>query len=382
MYHDLFKREEPRYIASLDEKSMTRAIATSNLIGSIRETFVLFLKLVRDRLDIPEARWSESMTRMFSLLEQDAPSLDLLHRHEYLAQSHLHGVHTDPFISVPLPKFGPLSEWEHVPHLVRIILVVPRENLALLEKAVEQFEIPTPHLQCEIRGGWSHNVYTSVHPAFGRIIQAGTSARPRVIFQNDPNERNGTSPLIVSFVVATRVLTIEPAEKIRVCFSIRSTASVSLKLTNKLGSEFCLFSANLMDSDHVHVLPEEPFPTSRTGSPSEPPSHFAQSKDRLADIGEVGNVAVEMDVEFELVSRLSCRVSIDNLEARRLFSEARVTPGISQISSCAMKLSIGKHTKVVVFPVPIIGGQNKLGLARKSQYIEVSAVFTLSEWEV
>jgi hypothetical protein len=44
-----------------------------------------------------------------------------------------------------------------------------------------------------------------------------------------------------------------------------------------------------------------------------------------------------------------------------------------------MKLSIGKHTKVVVFPVPIIGGQNKLGLARKSQYIEVSAVFTVPE---
>ncbi|KAJ7481765.1 hypothetical protein FB451DRAFT_1237083 [Mycena latifolia] len=371
MYQHLFEKEEPAYFAQLDPKSMQQALDLSNLITEIRETFVLFLQLVRDRLEIPEPCWSETMDRFFTLLQQGKEALDLLHRQDLYARSHLHGVHTATFFNFNVPKVGPMAKWDRVPSLVRIILIVPREKLAFLETISES--IGTPLLQCEFKGTGrrTHDIFTSVHAAFGTINRTGTEGRPSVIFTEDPRGRAGTSSLIASFVVATRLLTVDAVDKIQVSLAMRSTPIVSWKLTQKLGSEFCLFSANLMDDTHVHILPEQPFPAAKPGGLKLPIStRPSATTPQIPEIGHAGPLTVEMDEECEFVSRLICRVPVDNQGAKRQFGSGS-NPGISQRSACVMRLSIGNRTQDITFPFPVIGSKNLLRLARKSLYIEI-----------
>ncbi|KAJ7879178.1 hypothetical protein B0H13DRAFT_2543854 [Mycena leptocephala] len=91
MYRHAFEKK-PSYLARLDSISMQRAFAISNLVTEIRETFVLFLKLFRDRLEIPETRWSEMMKHFFTLLQEEDEAIDHYHRHDFYTRSHLHGI--------------------------------------------------------------------------------------------------------------------------------------------------------------------------------------------------------------------------------------------------------------------------------------------------
>ncbi|KAF8208260.1 hypothetical protein K438DRAFT_1961760 [Mycena galopus ATCC 62051] len=377
MYIQLFEKEEATYFMRLQAENLQKAIETSNLILEIRETFVLFLKLVRERLEIPQSRWFETMDRLFALIElNNGPSLDRLTRYDFYTCSQLHGVHTASFLNVDLPKFGPMAKWDRITPLVRIILVVPKENLALFENISDS--IGTPLLQCEIKGTGrrTRDVFSSVHAAFGTVIPTGTPAQPSVMFKEDPKGRMGNSPLVASFITTTQLLTVDAIDKIDVCFAIRSTPVVSLLLTKKYGSEFLLFRANLMDKSHVHVLPQQPYPPQTllqgVGASVGSHPHASAGAARISRIGEAGPLLVELDEECELVSHLTCRVSVDLPEAKQLFgSGSDLKPGITQRSACVMQLSIGPHTQDVVFPFPVIGSQNRLRLARKSLYIEM-----------
>jgi hypothetical protein len=83
---------------------------------------------------------------LFHLLQEGDEVIDHYHRHNFYAHSHLHGVHTADFFAFSVPKFGPMADWDRVPSLVRIILVVPRESCAVLETSSE-----TPLLQCKFK---------------------------------------------------------------------------------------------------------------------------------------------------------------------------------------------------------------------------------------
>ncbi|KAJ7173099.1 hypothetical protein C8R43DRAFT_978486 [Mycena crocata] len=374
MYQQLFEKEEPIYLAQriTENPAITpRLLATSNLINDTRETFVLFLKLVKERLEIPEARWSETMERFYSILQQNNELLDTLHRYDLYTYSYFHGVHTlSSVFGVNVPKVGPMANWDQMSSLVRIILVVPRSNLAMLQKVSQ--DVPTPCLQCELKGTGrgTHDIFTSLQAAFGTVISTGTPGRPSVLFEQDPEGRAGTSPLVVSFIVAAGLLTVDASDKIDICFAMRSTAGASMKLNNKLGSEFYIFRANLMDKFHVMVVPEKPSPIT-----TKPTPHVGGTNTAIGvpQIGAAGSVMVEMDDECELVTSLICRVFVERQEAKKLFGAgSKLKPGISQRSACVMQLSVGKYVQDIAFPFPIIGSKNRLGLARKSFYIEIT----------
>ncbi|KAJ6482109.1 hypothetical protein C8R47DRAFT_982261 [Mycena vitilis] len=373
MYQQLFEKEEPSYFArqAADPSpgSLRRALAMSNIIWETRETFAVFLRLVRERLEIPQSRWSETMDRFVTLLQEQKESLGHLSRHDFYARAHFHGVHSASFLNVSVPKVGPMASWDQVPSLVRIIIVVPRQSLAMLDQISDS--IPTPLLQCEFRGTGRRtlDIFSSVHAAFGTIIPTGTPARPSVLFNEDPLGQKGTSPLVASFVAVASLLTVDSVDNIEVSFAMRSTAGVSWALTKTFGSEFRLFSAKLMDKDHIYVLPEQPLPTAAPGW-QPPAASTSQHNTAMYQLGTEGPLLVEMDEECELVSRLNFRITIENQRAKQLFGSG-CKPVISQKSACVMQLAIGKKTQDIAFPFPVVGSQNVLRLARKSLYIEV-----------
>jgi hypothetical protein len=285
---------------------------------------------------------------------------------DFCAHLHPHGVHTVPAYHGIIPKIRIFSGWDTVPPLVRIILTVPREKLAVLENFVEQ--VGTPLLHCDILGSWTHNIFSSVHVAFGSVVSMENTIPPSVLFREDPNGWKGDLSLVVSFVMPTRLLlAYEPLENLNVCFTVRSTPATTL-LIPKLGLRLNLFSARLLDESHVHVLPQQPLASGKSQISS--PFPLSPISGLLTQIGKSSVAAVELDQEYELVASLTCRVSVENQEVKVLFSGG-ATPQIVQVSPCVMRLSIGSHMQDLIYPFPVIGSQNRLRLARKSSYIEV-----------
>ncbi|KAJ7849599.1 hypothetical protein B0H13DRAFT_2238495 [Mycena leptocephala] len=307
MYRHAFKKKKPSYLTRLDSISMQRAFAISNLVTEIREAF-------------------------------EDKAIDHYYQHNFYTCSHLHGVHTADFFAFNVPKFGLMADWDWVSSFVRIILIV----------------LETPLLQCEFKGTAHRmrDIFTSVHAAFGTFIPSGIRAHPSGIFTENPKGRAGSSPLVTSFVIREGHGT--------------EHTSHGIEISQEAGIRFFLFSANLMDSTH-HILPEQLF-----SMVAARPKPIAATTSKIPEIGYAGPLMAEMDEEHELVSHLTCWVSVDSHRAKDLFSsESKLKPGISQKSSCVMRLSIGKHAQDIKFPFPIIGSQNVLCLARKSLYIEI-----------
>jgi hypothetical protein len=369
IYHQIFEQEDSMTFARLNRGNMLRAISHSNLIHCTREGFVLFLKLVKGRLCISEEQWMQTMDRFVDLQETDkSMPMDANNRQEFYAQLYRHSVYTVAIYDNPAPKIGRFSDWDNVPPLVRVILTVPREKVEVLQSSVSQ--VSTPPMQCDVRGGFSHNIFTSIHVAFGRVVPMGSKAQPWAVFEEDPEHWKGASPLVVSFVMpAFLLVTIEPMRNLRARFGVRSTTGTVL-LMPKLGFELSVFTAEVMDESHVYILPERPLP-SRTQVPSQTP---IANRALSSQIGESGPAIVELDTECEFVASLTSRVSVTSEQSKLLFGSG-TTPQIAQVSPCMMRISIGSQVQDVVYPFPIIGSQNKLRLARKSLYIEVGSGF-------
>jgi hypothetical protein len=353
-----------------NQDNLPKAIAHSNMIHYIREGFVLFLKLVRDKLCYPEEQWLEVMDRFFDLKDADKSlQMDTLNHHDFCTQLRRHGVFTvSMYREERLPRIGRLSSWEVIPPFIRIVLVVPREKLAVLEDP----EVVTPLLHCDLQGTWSLNIFSTVHVAFGKVIPMGTNARPWVVFEEDPEGWKGTSPLVTSFIMPTVALVyIEPMEKLKIGLTVRSTTGTT-SLIKKLGLSLNLFTASLMDESSVHILPEQSLPSENAKhlSPTTLPT-------KPAPIGQQDAVVVELDEQCELVVSLISRISVDNAEVNGIFTSGAI-PQVTQISPCTLNLAVGQHTQNIMYPFPVIGSQYRLRVARKSLYIEVNTFFSFN----
>ncbi|KZP26299.1 hypothetical protein FIBSPDRAFT_819685 [Athelia psychrophila] len=365
VYHLLFEQEDSRHFFRLNEKHIGQALSTANVIQHMRASFALLLNLIRERLQINPESWLAIMDRFFSVADADhSLAMDTLNVHDLCAQLYHHGVYKSRDYDYRPPKIGRFIGWTTVTPLVRLILTVPREALQVLHDHAET--VPTPLLQCDVQGKNMMNIFTAIHIAFGRVIPMGTKARPWVVFEEDPKGFHGSSSLLVSFIMPTRLLTdFEPAENLNVNFGLRSIPGpVTTLLAPILGMSLTLFSAKLMDYSLVQVLPEEPLssiPTTlQKGSSSPEPTQIGASR----------AIYIDLDEECELVDALTSRISVENQEARRLFAGG-ATPQIQQLSGCVLQVTLGDFNQRIVYPFPVIGSQHKLRVARKSQYIEV-----------
>ena len=370
MYQALFEQEDSHTFQRKNERNMDRAISTSNKIHYMREGFVLFLKLVRERLRMPPADWTAVMDRLVELELNDLMMpMNTVNRNDFYAHLHKQGLYTIAFYENWIPKLGRFARWDgNVPPVVRIVLSVPREKITAFEDALAQTSVGTPLLQCDVIGRMSHNIFAAIHLAYGRAIAAGSPGNPRVIFEEDPEGRNGSQPLVVSFLMSAGLLTtIEPPENLRVRLCVRSTVG-TVALHAKLGFALEIFGASLMDEEHVHVLPENPVTGPRY--PSSDGSIFSPNAALRTEIGQQHAITVELDEQCELVDSLVTRVDIEDQDVIRDFGSGAI-PEIVQASPCVMRLTVAGHVQDVVFPFPVVGTDFKLRLARKSRYIEV-----------
>lgn len=367
IYNRLFGAENP-----IDPVEVVRGVRLQPTgVPYTRETFILLLCFLRPRLCLSEAQWSETLNNFVQLQRSTAMTrnmFDGLSHREFNTLLYRARILDMPgFGMCSRPRSGRLSHWTIMPPLVRIYLVVPADKLAVLRRPTNEF--PTPPLHCAVNyARWEH-ISQSVHAVFGRVVDVGTPSDPVVAVQTESESLfSTTSPLVLSFVIPTATITDDAAPgSVSIRLSLRTNPATVKVFARVLGPSLSIFSANLEDAQHVHVVPESCLP------PPPPLSSLAPIVPGTGpdDIGGQCPVHVELG-EQEAVATLTARLLVENAKAKAAFSgDTRASPIITQTSPCTMRVALGSQVQHLVYPTPIAGSQHKARLARKSSYIEV-----------
>lgn len=118
LYKKLFEphnpMEEQSSLPKQDSTTYQMTLTASNLAHYVPEGFVLFLKIVQERLAMPDAKWKETMSRFMFLAEVDQDHklpTNSGNYHDLGIQFHRHDVHTVSTYNVHLPKMGRFLSW-------------------------------------------------------------------------------------------------------------------------------------------------------------------------------------------------------------------------------------------------------------------------------
>ena len=332
-----------------------QSLENSGIVHYIRETFAVFLAIVKRRVNVD---WDATMASFLHQLENDRTLMMGMSNYQDLC-THLclAGVYTTEFIRTPFTKEGRFWGWSHVPLTVSVILVVPRDKLRVLSD-MDPNEVGTPVLHGNLHGRMTHNIFASLKVGFGKVTPSGTDAHPEVNFEPDPFSWTGTSPLIVSFSVPSCALHIEDPNVMSVSLSLRSTPQTSMFIS-KLGMTLQIFAAPLMDRLRVFVVPVEP-------------RGLDGSLDKILTIdGRLENkVSASTDPQSRHITSLTARVDIMDVPTKNILSSGAEVSS-QQTSPYVIEVRIGQTRRSLIYPLPVIGSRSKLRIARKSFYVEV-----------
>ncbi|KAI1792277.1 hypothetical protein LXA43DRAFT_1082220 [Ganoderma leucocontextum] len=366
IYNRQFGLDGPMSLLPMSSDEYMQALSRFSSQSPSRETFVVFLDFLHTRLRISTEQWSDVVHSFLGVRSQYAATFDQLCDAELHAQLHRYSLYTVPGLDqVPSPTVGRLSHWPSIPALIRVFLTVPRADFAKLESVTNR--LPLPWLRCAVQQPQAGHHFQSVDAAFGTLVDTGTAATPDLSFQEDPDGLKNGASLVFSFVVPSRILTEAPAGSIFVELLVRSDPISPKVLFPVLGPSLCVFRTCLEDTKYVHLLPEEPLPL-RPSLPAHTARH--EGPDDPMAIGYEQPVRVDMDSTGKHVAFLTAKLEITDAALQAVFA-GDIMPSVSQCSPCTIQVVLDGRTQTLAYPVPIVGSQRKLRLARKSSYIEV-----------
>ena len=319
----------------------------------VRETFVALVAMTK-RIAIVD--WETTLDIFFALLKKAGSGT--LYYQDLCAQFHLAGIYTASAMTKGVTKEGRFRGWRRVPPTVSVTLVVPRASTQILLD-MDQANLFIPAMQATFRGRSAFYNFSSIKLGFGKIKSSGTDSDPRITFDADPLGWAGSSPLVMSFSVPSRILHREGPEDTTIALSFRSSVYTH-HLVPKFGDPPRVFAARLMDTSAVFVVPEEPHGM----------CHRLSDVPASAGDPDGCKISAVMDTKGERISMLTARVDIlDDLTRTMMSDGAPVTS--RQLSLCTIEISIGPEKRRLVYPSPVVGTLSELRIARGAHYIEV-----------
>ena len=373
MYLRMFDDEN---LMETSQKARLNRLHRSLILHYTRPSLVAFLDLAKSRV---ETDWTKAMKHFFSRIESDKTLLMGLNNYQELCCS-LHLRKTFHYLPPVQQASSYLFQgWKDVPKVICIVLVVPRQSLKYLED-MHPDEITSPILQCETRNGVAQNIFSSIRPIFGSVETQGRSTESKINIREDAEGWNGSSSLTISFYVPAWFLTTST----EVVLSLRATYDSSMAiLIRKLGDSLTMYSASVMDRQHVF------FSRHRPDNLGEVQSLLAMSralKPRNHTSPALETIAVNFDTLRMQASSLTKRTNVVNPKDRDALSAGAIVVS-KQISDFAILITFDEYEKVLEFPLPVDGSSLKTRIARKSFYVEVgfcaSDIFTnLTEMSV
>ncbi|KAG6831983.1 hypothetical protein H0H87_003127 [Tephrocybe sp. NHM501043] len=337
----------------------------------IRASFAALLAVVKQRT---RCGWSKTFHHLISLIEKDRTLFTGPNYYQDLCcQLHIHGVGTVGAIADK--QYGNFvnrvfKDWEHIPPVVCIVLKVPRNKLAELE-GMDADLLGTPILQCEIENQIHHNFFSAVHFFFGRT-EPSSSDPHRLYAVEDSSRWHGTSPLIASFYVPSWMLTMQTsATQIRL--SIRAGTVRTPHIYIILGPQLSLFSAGLLDEDHVQIAYERPGNLQELIKLRGPLTIKPSSPSQL--------ITIITDQGSTKATGLTGRLVINDTDLQSTFRACPLADiTVVQTSPFKILVSFGRGTLAsITFPYPVDGNNPKVRIARRSSYIEVDVKLGTSD---
>ncbi|KAJ6449567.1 hypothetical protein C8R45DRAFT_145080 [Mycena sanguinolenta] len=373
LYHALFEEEDASTFYERNRVNTLGAISRTSISHYSRESFVLLLKFIRDRLQISREHWIAVLDRFMDIQQSHLSpvKVNALKFQDFCGLLHLHGVYTrDTYRRDNMARTGPFTTWSRVPPLVRVFLTVPREKLRVLVES----SLATPTLEAGMRGPRMQNIFSSIHTAFGIISAIGTPANPKAYFEEDPEGFQGNKPLIVSFIMPSMLLMDHgPAHDfprdMLITFGIQSNAANVMLYEKTLGFRLEIHSARLFDQGSVLIIPEQPPPSGLSVSMKVPSAS--------GPIGSQGPIGANFSEECDLLESFSTKINVEDELAKSAF-QSFGNVNVRQISFGVIQLVLGGRKQDVIFPFPVAGAQHRLRLARKSLWIEIIVPLRIS----
>lgn len=335
--------------------SATRAFLEPTLVHYTRRSFVQLLSHIKSRV---QTDWTLVMEKFDDEVTQDT-SLVLGSNFYQEMCCHFHLLDVITFTSMEQSYIRNLriktksvifKDWESVPAVVTVVLVIPRSKIAAVESELSR--AGTPLLQCEIRNASMWNIFAHISAAYGRFETTGTGQMKTATIVEEKEGKSTSSPLIVFFSAPSSSLLL--SYNATVGFRTRpSPRSFTPSLLE------AIFSAPLEDPRHVHILAEPPFP----------PVSRSTAKGLCKQVCRE-TLSVQMNESLTEIRSFVIRVDITD-PAIQASLAAGSSVKIESAPTYGASLCIDKYKEKIYFPLPVDVANTKLRIARKSMYIEV-----------
>ncbi|KAG8723298.1 hypothetical protein FRC09_003899 [Ceratobasidium sp. 395] len=343
-----------------------------------RESFVLLLRFVRSRVRLVKGDWDQLVYALLGYVAKNKESiLERNHYQDLCLQLHLYGLYTVSSMQPSwqqvrrdgTPNLKIFDGWDDIPPVVCLVVIVPRKSLGVLmnEKA------GGPRFQMNlIAGSAYHNNYSSLQGVWGSCVRDPNHSN-RVSITEDPAGVHGTSDLIISFWASSYLLvTADTTAR----FALRLNPLSIINFQRRLGTNLELFNTSIENKTHVHILRDRPMGGSTVQRISQLALGLSLPMSRPGTVlDQVGIDKGEGSMFAYSAASLTARLDIDSSDEQAvLLNGASVSA--TQVSPCAMEISVGEHRHIISFPYPIQGTSNRLRIARKSHYVEVILNFS------
>ncbi|KAF2477435.1 uncharacterized protein BDR25DRAFT_249394 [Lindgomyces ingoldianus] len=380
VYLNMFRHENVQFLLSnLSPWSLSNYFMPRFHRGS----FALILRFVRSRV---ETDWDGMMGHLLDLIETETTVLmGLNYIQELYLYLKLYGVLSVPTLSSspmqsnsPGATSGSLRYWKNIPPILCATLIVPREKIKVITN-VDATEIGSPIMHCVIQSSPSYqsqrwqNIFSVVQVSFGNLSTTGIRNTDsfQVSIIEDELRWRGSSALIVSFLVPTWILLLEP-QAAKISFGIQSTPAAAQTFLRTLGPEMTIFETTLENESSLFF---SQFPPNQKDTSSLLP--FPSREHEVSTIEKAivkSKITANIDSTTTKMTSLACRLQILSEDIQKALQSGGLVQ-TTQTSPCGFLEIFGPKSIPVAFqfPSPVVRMNSKTRIARKSLYIEVEA---------
>ncbi|THH01477.1 hypothetical protein EW026_g1237 [Hermanssonia centrifuga] len=362
VYLKMFAHED---MGPLLQKISLHALRDRSSVHYCRGSFALFVAYLKNRI---RTDWTRTIDALLSFIVCDRQLLIGSNFYQdLLCHLNMLNIYSEqPFspnnpLRIESKAQGPFSDWSNVPPVVCVVMEIPPNNMHILDDTSEG---ANPVLFAGLRGPNFFNIFASFQAGFGKITCQGSGENSRIYPIEESSRQDNTSPIVISFCVPAWMLSISPRNT-SVVLAVQSTPATTRQWAPKLGMEMLLFSARLMDTNSVHVVP-------LTGAGqsilSTPPRYIT----REAPCATPSNItSVIIDEAGKSIKYVKIRADIVG-KAKDDLSNVKTEVSVTQACQTGLELKIGLSTaQRLEAPFPVNASRSKLRVARKSSWVEL-----------
>ncbi|KAF7293741.1 MYND-type domain-containing protein [Mycena chlorophos] len=334
IYRQMFQAESSGVDFStfdIDLNAFENALRQGNNLPYTREGFALMLSFLVERHRVPESTWTDVMAVFLGSQSSVPPwSFEAASASELRTHLHMHRLFPQTMGFHPPPRrIGPFTRWNEISSVVRVYLCVPAERSQVLCDLADKIE-GGPILQCQIHAGLRAVFFSCLDAFFGTVEQ--TNSPGHVLVQASPRTVGIRPPLVVSFVCPAAFFASEAMDSIAVVLNVRASLGSIPHAMDALGPNLIVFSAPASDTQRVYLA--------SIASPALYPVNSSEHAPQA--------IHVSLDSKLAL-DTLSRGVQFQHRSDRLLVAE----PSATQISANSFDVSLGEHSQIVSFPIPV-----------------------------